>query len=128
MKPVLLLDAGVNFALGIILVFYSPAMAAFFDLPLTSSIFYPQILGAIFIGIAAALTIEVCKKNRSITGLGLFGALTINLCGGTALLLWLVFGDLQLHLKGLLILWTLAVFLFLISGVELFLELRRKKG
>ena len=77
--------------------------------------FYPSILGAVLFGIGLALLIQ---KRRG-GGLGLPGAVVINLCGALALAGWLVFGSLSLPTRGLLLLWGLVVLLVGISTVEL---------
>jgi len=120
MKIILLIDALINFALGILLIIFSPAIANWLGIPLSSTSFYPNILGAIFIGITIALLIDAMRKNgRSNMGLGLLGAISINLCGGTMLAIWLIFGDLRLPNRGLIILWTLVVILLIVSAAEL---------
>ena len=78
-------------------------------------------------GITIALTIEAFRKptNNNNIGLGLLGAICINLCGGFVLLLWLVFGNLNLPFMGSLFLWTLDVILLFISTIELVGILKR---
>ncbi|MEJ2568031.1 MAG: hypothetical protein P8Z50_04050, partial [candidate division WOR-3 bacterium] len=84
-----------------------------------------NILGAALIGIAIALLIEAFKKEKSIyTGLGLTGAISINLCGGVVLTLWLIFGGLKIPLRGQIFLWTLAFILVIISSVELIFNIK----
>lgn len=120
MKIILLVDALINFALGVLLLIFSPAIANWLGIPLSSTSFYPNILGAIFIGITIALLIDaIRKKGHSNMGLGLLGAISINLCGGTMLAIWLIFGDLRLPARGLIILWTLVVILVIVSVTEL---------
>jgi hypothetical protein len=120
MKIILLVDALINFALGVLLVIFSPAIANRLGIPLSSTSFYPNILGAIFIGITIALLIDaIRKKGHGNMGLGLLGAISINLCGGTMLAIWLIFGDLRLPARGLIILWTLVVILVIVSVTEL---------
>ena len=82
-----------------------------------------------FLGITIALIIEVYRKDskNSTSGLGLIGAVCINLCGGIVLLLWLVFGDLGLPAKGYIFLGSLALMLLLISTVELLYAVRSRK-
>lgn len=128
MKVILLIDALINFALGVLLLIFSPATADWLGIPLSSTSFYPNILGAIFIGITIALLIDaVRKKEQSNMGLGLLGAISINLCGGTMLALWLIFGDLELPFRGLIILWTLVVILIIVSVTELIHFVNRTK-
>lgn len=51
-------------------------------------------------------------------GLGLGGAIVINLSGGLVLLGWLIFGDLYLPIRGLVFLWMIAILLVGISITE----------
>ena len=99
---------------------YSENLATFVGVPYTSNYFYPTILGAIFIGITIALFIECFRKTETIVGLGLGGAIAINLCGGIVLALWLIFGNLQIPIKGQIFLWILVILLVGISSIEFF--------
>jgi hypothetical protein len=119
-RSILLLDATINLILGILLLLYSENLAAILGVPYTSNYFYPTILGAIFIGITIALFIEFFRKTKIIGGLGLGGAIAINLCGGIALALWLTFGNLQIPTKGQIFLWLLVILLVGISSIELY--------
>jgi len=95
-------------------------------LPITTDYFYPNILGSIFIGITVALYIEVRRTDRRVTtGLGLLGAITINLCGGCMLLFWLLSGNLEIPLRGKIFLWILDALLIVLSGIEWLYQLRR---
>ncbi|MFC2087869.1 hypothetical protein ACFLSA_06905 [Bacteroidota bacterium] len=75
-----------------------------------------------------ALIIEAFRKvkDEKNIGLGLVGALCINLSGGFVLLLWLLFGNLAIPLKGCIILWILDILLIVLSVVELIINFRRK--
>ena len=119
-KKLLLFDAFINLVLGVLLLSFSEKLATFLGVPYIQNHFYPNILGAIFIGITIALLIEVYKKNENITGLGFVGAAAINLCGGFVLALWLIFGNLNLPTNGLIFLWILVVLLVGISLFELY--------
>jgi len=117
----LLFDALINLILGILLVLYSTKLANFFGVPIVTNYFYPNILGSIFIGIAIALYIETRRTRTIVTqGLGLTGAVSINLCGGLMLLFWLLSGNLEIPLKGKIFLWTLDILLIILSVFELF--------
>ncbi len=120
-RVTLLIDAFINLILAILLLLFSPGLADFLGVPSAQINFYPNILGAVFLGITIALIIEAYRKptDNSRVGLGLLGTICINLCGGFVLLLWLVFGNLHLPLMGNLFLWTLDVILLLISSIEL---------
>ena len=111
----LIIDAIINLVLGLMLLFFPSQLVSALGIPTSASAFYPSILGAVLIGIGIALLIE---RHRG-GGLGLLGAITINLCGGIVLGLWLLFGDLQLPLRGSVFLWGLVVVLVGISMFEL---------
>ena len=100
-KYILRFDAIINLILGILLALYSKDLAEFLGIPIVESSFYPNILGGVFIGIALALYIETRRKASKVTtGLGLIGAIGINLCGGFVLLIWLIFGHIHIPVKG----------------------------
>jgi len=123
MKPqkfILLIDFIINLILGILLLAYSNRLSEYLGVPKVESSFYPNILGGVFVGIALALLIEFFNKSdRKTSGLGLLGAIVINLCGGIILIIWLVFGDLGLPLRGSIFLWSLALLLIILSSFEL---------
>jgi hypothetical protein len=117
-KMLLLIDSMINLFLGLVLLLYSEPVIDFFGLPLTNNKFYPTILGAVLFGIGVALIIEYVKKPN-IVGLGLGGAISINLIGGIVLLIWLIWGTLTAPTHGLIILWVLAILLVSISLFEI---------
>ena len=87
-------------------------------LPFGADAFYPVILGSIFPGIGFALLVE--RFSDRMTGLGLGGALTINITFGAVLACWLLWSDAQLPTHALVFLWMLASILVGFSGVEWF--------
>ena len=117
-KTLLLIDAIINLILGALLLFFPASVASFLGVPAIIPRFYPSILGAILFGIGLALLIEH-TQFRGLTGLGLGGAIAINLSGGITLGGWLLFGDLSSPVKGLIFLWGLVVILIGISLAEL---------
>lgn len=119
------IDAAVNLLLGVLLMAYSPPLAACLGVPYTNTTFYPTILGAVLFGIGIALVLEALRPPKGIVGLGLGGAVAINLSGGTVLLIWLVSGVLDLPWRGLLFLWVLTVVLIGLSAFELLAHFRR---
>ena len=121
----LLIDAIINYALGILCILY-PLVAETIGVPKVDNAFYPCILGAVLFGIGIALTIECFRKSERIGGLGLGGAVAINLSGGLVLTWWLIFGDLNIPLRGHIFLWSIAIVLVIISSVELFIPMRKK--
>jgi peptidoglycan/LPS O-acetylase OafA/YrhL len=126
-RTMLFVDAAVNLALGVMLLLFSPELADFLGVPHSSTNFYPNILGAALFGIGIALVIAAVPKSGAPNrGLGLYGAISINLCGGVVLTLWLILGKLELPVKGLVFLWSLAAMLVVLSGAELIGGLRKR--
>lgn len=127
-KIILLIDAFINFVLGILLLAFSPGLIRFLGVPPTDNFFYPNILGAILFGIGIALTVEAYRKHKTrYIGLGLIGAISINMCGGLVLLFWLIFGGLHLPVKGQVFLWVLDILLIFVSLIELFADRKEHK-
>jgi hypothetical protein len=114
----LLVDAIINLVLGMLLLIFPRGLVGLLGLPNALSKFYPSILGAVLFGIGIALLIERYNPHPRIVGLGLGGAVAINLCGGTALLIWLIFGNLGISTVGYLFLGVLALVLVGISAIE----------
>ena len=121
----LMADAAVNYALGILCILY-PFVAETIGAPLVENSFYPNILGGVLFGIGVALTIECCRNRIGLGGLGLAGAVAINLSGGIVLVFWLILGNLAIPFKGRAFLWMLAVVLVLISSIELMVDVKKK--
>ena len=121
---VLLVDGVINLGLGVALLFFD-ALASSLGVPGSDTSFYPMILGGVLFGIGIALVWECLRGDEQVAGLGLGGAIAINLCGGLVLTAWLVFGDLALPMRGQVFLWSLAALLVLISLIELAAHARR---
>ena len=120
----LIVDAFINYALGILCILY-PYVAETVGVPFVENSFYPNILGAVLFGIGIALTIEYFRKQLGWVGLGLGGAVAINLTGGTVLIFWLILGNLTIPFRGQVFLWMLAIILVLISSIELVVHARK---
>lgn len=125
-SKLLKIDAAVNFILGILLLLLIPfpeQVPQLLGVPKIEQLFYPSIMGGVLIGVGIALLIESCREeDQQLVGLGLGGAVAINLSGGTVLIGWLIFGNLALPIRGFIFLWLIAIFLVLISGIELLLH------
>jgi hypothetical protein len=122
----LLIDALINLILGFVLIFFSHGLIRFFGLPETETFFYPNIFGGVLLGIGIALLVE--WKSRELgMGLGLIGAIIINICGGTVLALWLLFGKLDIPAGGRVFLWCLVLVLIGLSLLEGVTDTYRKK-
>ena len=119
------LDGIGNVLLGLPLLLIPELVSEFLGLPTIAATFYPAILGAVFVGIGAALLLERFKP--SLGGLGLGGAMSINLIFGVVLAGWLLLSGMGLPPRGLIVLSVLAVILVGISMAEAF-SLSREKS
>lgn len=120
MKSILLtIDGVVNLLLGALLLLFPAGMLQFLGLPPVQNHFYTTILGGVIFGIGLALFIELFLGSRNAHGLGLGGAIAINLCGGGVLLFWLVFKPFDLPMRGMVVLWTVAILVLGIGLIEL---------
>jgi hypothetical protein len=124
-SALLTVDAIVNLVLGFLLLVFPAGLVSMLGVPKADPAFYPSILGAVLFGIGIALLIE---RSRGSSGLGLSGAIAINLCGGLVLAAWLVFGSIEVPLRGLIVLWGLVVVLVGISSFELIAQTRPPSG
>ena len=118
-QNLLLIDAIANLVLGMLLLLFPIGIAEFLGVPVPSSHFYPTILGGVIFGIGVALLIERVGFKKGIRGLGLGGAIAINLCGSLVLLDWLIFAPPALPLRGLILLWGIGILVLKIGLVEL---------
>jgi hypothetical protein len=123
-RLLLLIDAIINLGLGALLIEFPRPLMTALGVPATESAFYPSILGAVLFGIGIALILQLNRAN----GLALKGAVSINLCGGIVLGVWLLFGRLQLPLRGLAFLWGLVVVIVSISIIEILALRHNRKG
>jgi len=122
----LILDALINFILGFLLLAFPLELFQFLGLPIETPPFYANILGAVLVGIGIALLTEYFRGSGRTVGLGLGGAIIINLYGALVLAILLVSGKLGIPLHGRVTLWALIVLLLAVSGLELYLLLRKK--
>jgi hypothetical protein len=114
---VLAVDAALNIVLGVLLVTFPRSIVDAVGVPTSESAFYPSVLGGVLMGIGIALVIQIARCQRP-DGLGLWGAGAINLCGGLVLAAWLLWGHLELALRGRIFLWSLVAVLVGVSLVE----------
>ena len=118
-RLLLFVDGIVNLVLGVLLVFFPAQIMVSLDLPGVETFFYVNILGAVLFGIGLALLLEYFTGRIGITGLGIGGAIAINLCGGGALVYWLLFGNLDLTPGGEIFLWGIAIVVLGVGMIEL---------
>jgi hypothetical protein len=89
-RPLLLADAVINLALGVLLLLYPQWLAAALGMPPVATNFFPNVLGGVLFGIGLALLIA---HHGGSQGLGLDGAIAINLCGAGVVAGWLIVGN-----------------------------------
>ena len=65
------------------------------------------------------LLIERYGYARKIRGLGLGGAIAINIFAATVLLIWLVSGSLELPTRGTVLLWSIVVIVYAVGIAEI---------
>jgi hypothetical protein len=118
-KTLLVIDGVANLVLGILLLLFPLGVAEFLGLPVPESNFYATILGGVIFGIGVALLIERYGFEKQIHGLGLGGAIAINICGSLILLGWLIFAPPAIPLRGSIILWAIGILVLGIGMVEL---------
>jgi hypothetical protein len=119
-QNLLILDGTVNIILGIFLLFFPAGLVNFLGLPQELNYFYASILGAVLFGIGIALFQERSQHGKGSAGLGLAGAVIINLCGSLVLIGWLLFGGLDIPVRGIVILWIVAILVLGIGLLEIF--------
>ena len=112
------LDGVINLLIGLALLLFPWGMGNWLGLPVSNTLFYPIILGAVVFGIGLALMLEWKESGKKSRGLGLEGAITINFMGGGALLLWLLITPLQIPARGIIILWVVALVVLLVGLIE----------
>ena len=118
-NTLLTIDASVNLLAGVVLLASPAGVIDFLGLPPAHTFFYVSILGAVIFGIGIALVLELYGRPSSLRGLGLGGAIAINLCGGSVLAGWLILAPLHLPTRGLVILWNVALLVLGIGVAEL---------
>lgn len=119
-QDLLLADALINLALGAFLLILPRPLMALLGLSASGSTFFRVVLGAVLVGIGLALMVERYRTTEQIQGLGLVGAVAINLCGAAGLAGWLLLARDSIPLRGRILLWLLVGILVAVSSLELF--------
>lgn len=120
-------DAAINLILGVLLMAFPAKLVTALGVPMADPSFYPTILGGVLFGIGLALLVECYRRPNRFVGLGLGGAIAINLCGGCVVAAWLLSNKLTLPLRGQIFLWSLVVLLVGISLLEGLTHFRKGK-
>ena len=119
-KILLRVDSLVNVVLGVFLQCYPLGTGKLLGLPNSEDNFYALILGAVLLGIGIALYIESQYSEKGMRGLGLEGAIIINLIASVVLILILISGTLNISLTTSIILWFIGILVFIIGIAEFF--------
>lgn len=127
-RALLAADGIINLLLGVALLVFPAKLVAILGVPDAKPAFYASVLGAVLVGIGIALFLELRESRPRLAGLGLGGAVAINMCAGVVLAGWLVFGGLSLPIRGQVFLWILVLVLVGLSGAELLQFLQRSSG
>jgi hypothetical protein len=117
-------DAVVNLALGILLLLYPQWLVDALGMPPVATNFFPNILGGVLFGIGLALLVAYRDGRR---GLGLDGAIAINLCGAGAVTGWLIIAPQMIPPRGRITLWIIALLVIGIGLIELQHRLRANR-
>lgn len=119
-------DGVINLVLGVLLMAFPSSLVETLGVPQTEDRFYPTVLGAVLFGVGVALLLEAGRLPGGIIGLGLGGAVAINLMAASLLIFWLVWGDLEIPTRGRVLLGVLSAALITISTFELWVRWNRR--
>jgi hypothetical protein len=122
-RPLLLADAIINLVLGVLLLLYPQRLAEALGMPPVATNFFPNVLGGVLFGIGLALLIAY---RGGAQGLGLDGAIAINLCGAGVVAGWLIVAPQAIPPRGRITLWIIALLVIGIGLVEFQHRLRTK--
>ncbi len=117
-KTLLGIDALVNLLLGVALLAFPVRLAVYLGIPNPVSLFYPNLLGGVLFGIGIALGVELFRSPGWPAGLGLPGAIAINICGALTLAYWLLAGRLATTTPGSVFLWSVVIVVFGLAIIE----------
>jgi hypothetical protein len=126
-RMLLLIDSVVNTVLGLVLLAFPLGSGEILGLPISEKNFYPAILGAVLLGIGIALFIEVKYYDRGKRGLGLDGAIIINIVASVVLIIILIFERPDISTTGSIILWVVGLSVLIIGLAEYFRDSIFKK-
>jgi len=122
-RPLLLVDAAINLVLGVLLLLYPQWLVEALGIPPVATTFFPNVLGGVLFGIGIALLVAY---RGGAHGLGLDGAIAINLCGAGVVAGWLVVAPQVFPPKGRITLWIIAVLVIGVALAELQHRMRSK--
>ncbi len=131
-RHLLAIDAGINLLMGLIFILMPKQMIFLLGADLSADISTLNLLkatlaifGGVMAGIGFALLLEFLNRPKGLIGLGLGGAVMINLSGGFILAGWLLFGNLIIPQPMLTILWILFLVLVMLSAIEQIIHFKK---
>jgi hypothetical protein len=119
-------DGVINLVLGVLLMAFPTGLVEALGVPPTEDRFYPTVLGAVLFGAGVALLLEANRLPGGIIGLGLGGAVVINLAAASVLIVWLIWGNLEIPTRGRVLIGVLSAGLLAISSFELWVRWNRR--
>lgn len=111
------LETALKAAVGLLLAAFPRTLARVLGLPPVGETFWPRMLGASLLGLAAATILEGQIAARN--GLGLSGHVAINLTSAIAIVGLLIMGRAGSSRRGRTLLWITAAGMTLLALVEL---------
>jgi hypothetical protein len=114
-EQLLWIEACLKLAGGLTLTVAPRTLARLLGLPSADQPFWPRLLGALLIGLAAASLLEARMQG----GLGLAGSIAVNLAGATMIGALLILGRAGNTRRGRLLLWLIAGALIVLGLVEI---------
>ncbi|MFM9849951.1 MAG: ABC transporter permease [Hyphomicrobiaceae bacterium] len=114
-EQLLWIEACLKLGTGLALIIAPRTFARLFGLPSADQPFWPRLLGALLIGLAAASLLEV----RMHGGLGLGGSIAVNLASAAMIGALLILGRAGKTLRGRFLLWVATIALVALSLVEI---------
>lgn len=111
----LIVDAAINLALGAVLLLAPMGSLPLLGVPTPTTFLFTSVLGGVLVGIGGALLVSA----RGLEGLGLAGAIVINVCGAVALVGWLVLADDALEPRATVTLWAIAILVLAVAALEM---------
>jgi hypothetical protein len=117
-QTLLVIDAAINLLLGALLLWFPQGLVRALGLPVSDTLFYARLLGAVVFGIGLALTFEAWPIVGAGLGLGLVGAVAINLSAAATLAWLLAAARVEMNVGGKALLWTVVGILAALSLME----------
>jgi len=117
LQQLLWIETLIKLLAGILLALGPRLTIRVLGLPRSETGFWPRLLGAVLIGLAAATFIE--GRSPGSHGLGLPGCVIVNFSGASIMSTLLVLGAGPASARGRAVMWTLVILLILLCALEI---------